>query len=147
VSVTVERRSVSRATAEIARAQAQLLAGNARGAAEAAAKAAGHPWTAATDKAAAGLVRASALAALRESAQSLQEARAVLAAGERMHLPLTQARAVALILRLAPDIPDATKLRQQGREQLNRYLGAIPEDARDVVRSRFDVKEAQEILE
>jgi len=142
-----ERRSPSRATAEIVRAQAQLLAGDARGAAQAAAKAAAHPWTSQPDKAAGALVLSGALAALRQNAQSLQQARAVLAAAERMQLPLTQARSVALILRIAPDVPDAAKLKEQGRAQLQRYLGAIPEEARAAVRARSDLKEAQEMFE
>jgi len=92
-------------------------------------------------------VLSGALAALRQNAQSLQQARAVLAAAERMQLPLTQARSVALILRIAPDVPDAAKLKEQGRAQLQRYLGAIPEEARAAVRARSDLKEAQEMFE
>jgi eukaryotic-like serine/threonine-protein kinase len=141
-----EPRSLSRAAAEILRARAQLLAGDAEGAATAARKTGQHPWASATEKAAAGLVRAKALAQLRQSAQAVKEARAVLAAGESMELPLTQAEAAALLLRLDAHASDAARLAQVGREQLQRYLDAIPEHARAAVRARFDVKEVQEIL-
>jgi hypothetical protein len=77
---------------------------------------------------------------------AVQEARAAYTAARQIQLPLTEALAAALIIRLDPKAPDAARIARAGQEQMQHYLDAISPDARDAVRARIDIKEALESL-
>jgi tetratricopeptide (TPR) repeat protein len=141
-----QRATLSRGTAEILRAEAQLLSGEASQAAEAARRVKEGPGASAVERAAAGVLRAQALSQMGQAPAALKEARAAYAAARQMELPLTQARAAALIVRLDPKGSDTARIAQAGRAQMQHYLDAIPPDARDAVRARVEIREALESL-
>ena len=130
------------ASCEIAR-----NAGSVERAADFCGRATEKPTAGPAEQAAARAGWADALAASQDLDAAAREGRRAVDEAERMSLPLALARGYAAIAASASAAHQRSRLAAKGKEALKRYVDSAPEDRREFIQRRLDLRPLSDALE
>jgi len=121
--------------------EVDLELGNLERASERCRRALDHPRALFTERVHARVALARTLVARGQGAEAEREARRALDEAEHAGMPLAAAKAAGVLLGLSGSLRDADRVRERGRLAWRRYIEAAPEERRDALENRPDLRE------